>query len=261
MKKLSLTALIVSVFAFATTGSAEVVRLHSKQVARDQAAVVPDVFTPVSNTSTTAPALTGREKRAEAAAAAVAPVPAVVDASSLVTNVTTPTLTRRQKRAEAAAAAAVVAPAPAVVDASPLVTNANTPTLTRREKRAEAAVVAPAPAMVDAPSLVTNVTTPKLTGREKRAEAAAAASALADVTPLFLPVTTTTTPEVSSLDASGERTGRRYSKSDTLVDTPDINLNPLPIRAVPEPVSTSLVLIGLFGASMFFIRRYQAGQS
>ncbi len=139
-----------------------------------------------------------------------------------------------------------------------------TPKLTGREKRAEAAAAAaalvePAPAVVDAAAVVADVTAPRLTGREIRAEAAAAASALADVPPVFLPVTTA--PAVSTLNASGERTSRRFQKTETVVSTPEINLNPAPFAVVPEPPSTSLLLVGLFGTGMFFVRRYRVRQA
>ena len=253
MKRLSFTLVIPCVFSFATMASGEVLRSHSRQQSTDLA-VVPEV----STVSTTTPKLTGREKRAEAATA-VAPAPAVVDAAPLMASVTAPKLTAREKRA---AAAAVVAPASAVVDAVPLVANVTAPKLTARERRAAAAaapVVEAAPVVVVPSPLVSSLTAPRLTGREIRAQAAAAASALTDVPPLFLPVAST--PEVSTLDASGERTGRRFQKTDTVVSTPDINLNPIPFRAVPEPASTSLVLIGLFGTGMFLVRRYQARQA
>jgi len=233
--------------------SGEVLRSHSRQQSTDLV-VVPEI----STVSTTTPKLTGRERRAEAATAVVEPAPAVVDAAPLVGSVTAPKLTGRERRA---AAAAVVAPVSAVVDAVPLVTNVSTPKLTGRQKRAAAAAVVEAAPVVVLPSpLVSSVTAPRLTGREIRAEAAAAASALADEPSLFLPVAST--PEVSTLSASGERTGRRFQKTDTVVSAPDINLNPIPFRAaVPEPASTSLVLIGLFGTGMFFVRRYQARQA
>jgi len=84
-------------------------------------------------------------------------------------------------------------------------------------------------------------------------------STLTDAPPLFLPATTT--PEVATLNASGERKGRRFKNSGPVISTPNINLNPVPFSAVPEPASTSLVLIGLFGTGMFFLRRYQARQA
>jgi len=83
-----------------------------------------------------------------------------------------------------------------------------------------------------------------------------ASSSLADVPLLFLPVTIT--PEVTTVDASGEKTGRRFKNSETVISIPDINFAPVPLSAVPEPASTSVVLIGLFGTGMFFIRRHWA---
>jgi hypothetical protein len=53
VKKLSLTALILSLFAFADTGFGEVVRLHSKQNGTDQTAVVSGVSAPVGASVTT----------------------------------------------------------------------------------------------------------------------------------------------------------------------------------------------------------------
>jgi hypothetical protein len=186
VKKLALTTLIASVFAFIATASGEVLRLHSRENATDQATVVPDVSTPVSDNAT-APKLTGKEKRAEAA---------------------------------------------------------------------EANTVVEAPALVVAPPVTLSTTTPKLTGREKRAEAAAAASSLTDVTPLFLP----TTPAVTTIDASGEQTGHRFKKSENVISTP-INFAATPLAIIPEPASTSLLLIGLFATGMFFVRRYQSRQA
>jgi hypothetical protein len=229
VKTLSFSLVIASMFAFGTMASAEVLRSHSKEKTTDQT-VVPDVLTPVSATT---PKLTGREKRAEAAAAAAAavePAPAVVVANIPVANVSTTKLTGREKRAEAAAAAAAVAES--------------------------------APPVVVAPTVVANVTTTTLTGRERRAEAAAAAAALADTPPLFLPTTTTpVTSEVSTLTASGSTTGRHFKKDQAPVTTPTTNLSTTQFAQVPEPASTSLALIGLFGVAVLLVRRRQARQT
>jgi hypothetical protein len=224
VKQLALTAFIASVFTFMTSASGEVLRSQSALETTGQAAVTPDVSTPVA-------------------------------------SATTPKLTYRQQRAEAEDAAAVVE-APLEVVAPPTVFSATTPTLTSREQRAEAAaapvVVASAPAVVNAPLVPVSTTTPTLTYRQQRAAAEAAAASLADVTPLFLPPT----PDVTTtLSASGETTTSRFTKPQTVISTPDINLNPVPYSPVPEPASTSLVLMALFGTGAFFVRRYQARQA
>jgi hypothetical protein len=254
VKHLALTAFIASVFTFITTASGEVLRSQSALETTDQAAV-----TPVA--SATTPRLTYRQQRAEAEdAAAVVEAPAVVVAPPTVVSATTTKLTYRQQRAQAEAAA-VEAP-PAVVVAPPTVVSATTTKLTYRQQRAESAaaavVVEPVPAVVSAPVVPASVTTPRLTFRQQRAEAEAAAAALADVTPLFLPPT----PDVTTtLTASGETTAAKFTKPQTVISTPEINLNPVPFSPVPEPASTSLVLLGLFGPGVFFVRRYQARQA
>ena len=114
----------------------------------------------------------------------------------------------------------------------------------------------PAPLVSVAPVVNTASTSPGVrSGRHNTG------TPVTGVSPLFLPVTNVTST-VASLNASGMRAGKRFGNQQiNLPSVPSVVSVAPGFAAVPEPAPTSLVLIGLFGAALVMVRRFQAAKA
>ena len=142
----------------------------------------------------------------------------------------------------------------AVPSVAPAVTTVASVPKTKGKHRASTGTT-PAPLVSVAPVVNTVSASPKVKGGRHHA-----GTPVTGVSPLFLPVTNVTTP-VASLNASGVPGGRRFKNHQ--INTPSAPSVALAngFTAVPEPASTSLLLIGLFGAALVLVRRFQAAKA
>ena len=108
-----------------------------------------------------------------------------------------------------------------------------------------------------APVMTTAETSPRI--RAGRHHKTSTGTPVMDVSPLFLPVANVS-PSASGLTASGGKAGRRFRRHQ--IDTPTLpSVAGASLAAVPEPASTSLVLIGLFGAALVTVRRFRTAKA